>query len=148
MNKDRYQRGVKKFKEMKGEEAGAQAIENLHELDADLARYVIEFPFGDIYSRPGVDLKTRELATVSALIAMGNAPTQLKVHIQSALHLGISRKEITEIIIQLSVYAGFPAALNAMRVAKDVFKEIDDNKKELGKVKTFNPKKVVPHLIK
>lgn len=147
MSKDRYRRGVEKFKEMKGEEAGEQAIENLKELDPDLARYVIEFPFGDIYNRPGLDLKSREIATIAALIALGDATRQLKVHIESALHIGVSRREITEIIIQMAVYAGFPAALNAMRSAKELFEELDE-RKETGKLKNLKPKKVLPHLIR
>ncbi|MGH7792871.1 MAG: carboxymuconolactone decarboxylase family protein, partial [Thermodesulfobacteriota bacterium] len=124
MNTDRYQRGVEKFKEIKGEN-GEEVIERLKELDPDLARYVIEFPFGDIYTRPGLDLRSREIVTVAALIALGNADLQLKVHIRSALNVGVMRQEIIEIIIQMAVYAGFPAALNAMRAAKEVFEEVD-----------------------
>ena len=71
---------------------------------------MIEFPFGDIYSRPGLDLRSREIAVVAALTAMGNAAPQLKVHIQGALNVGVSRTEIVETIMQMAVYAGFPAA--------------------------------------
>jgi 4-carboxymuconolactone decarboxylase len=142
---DRYEKGVERFKEIKGEN-GEGAIERLKELDPDLARYVIEFPFGDIYSRPGLDLRSREIATISALIALGNAPIQLGVHIRSALNVGVTRQEIKEIIIQMAVYAGFPAALNAMRTAKEVFEELDrEDKKE---VETPEPKKLIPHLVK
>ncbi|HWR26230.1 MAG TPA: carboxymuconolactone decarboxylase family protein, partial [Methanosarcina sp.] len=75
------------------------------------------------YSRPGLDLKSREIATVAALTALGNARPQLKVHINAALNVGCSKEEIIEIIIQMAVYAGFPAALNAMFAAKEVFQE-------------------------
>lgn len=146
MNNDRYERGAEKFKEIKGEN-GEEAIERLKELDPDLARYVIEFPFGDIYARPGLDLKSREIATVAALIALGNAVLQLKVHIRSALNVGVSRQEIIEIIIQMAVYAGFPAALNAMRAAKEVFEELDE-KEENQTPKNLKSEKVLPHLIK
>jgi 4-carboxymuconolactone decarboxylase len=146
MNNDRYERGAEKFKEIKGEN-GEEAIERLKELDPDLARYVIEFPFGDIYTRPGLDPKSREIATVAALIALGNAVPQLKVHIRSALNLGVSRQEIIEVIIQMAVYAGFPAALNAMRAAKELFEELDE-KEEYQTPKNLKPKKVLPHLIK
>lgn len=146
MNNDRYERGAEKFKEIKGEN-GEEVIERLKELDPDLARYVIEFPFGDIYNRPGLDLRSREIATVAALIALGNAVLQLKVHIQSALNVGVSRQEIIEIIIQMAVYAGFPAALNAMRAAKEVFLEIDE-KEEKGKLEYLKPHKAIPRLIK
>lgn len=146
MNTDRYQRGAEKFKEIKGEN-GEEIIERLKELDPDLARYVIEFPFGDIYTRPGLDLRSREIVTVAALIALGNADLQLKVHIRSALNVGVMRQEIIEIIIQMAVYAGFPAALNAMRAAKEVFEEVDTAEKTEN-LKGLKPNKVIPRLIK
>jgi len=82
---------------------------------------VIEFPFGDIYSRPGLDLRAREIATIAALTALGNASPQLKVHIEAGLNVGLSRDEITEVIMQMAVYAGFPAALNGLFAAKEIF---------------------------
>lgn len=86
---------------------------------------MIEFPFGDIYSRPGLDLKSREIATVAALTTLGNAEPQLKAHIDGALNVGCTRTEIVEVIIQMAVYAGFPAALRAMNAAATVFEERD-----------------------
>jgi 4-carboxymuconolactone decarboxylase len=124
MIEDRYKRGWEKLKEIDGE-AGERVIESLKDIAPDLARYVIEFPFGDVYSRPGLDLKSREIANVSALTALGNAVPQLKVHIHAALNVGCTREEVVEIIIQMAVYAGFPAALNAMFAAKEVFAERD-----------------------
>jgi 4-carboxymuconolactone decarboxylase len=124
MTNDRYDRGLEKLKEIDGE-AGERVIESLKDIAPDLAHYTIEFPFGDIYRRPGLDLKSREVATVAALTALGNAAPQLKVHIHGALNVGCSRQEIVEIIIQMAVYAGFPAALNGMAAAKEVFKERD-----------------------
>jgi 4-carboxymuconolactone decarboxylase len=82
---------------------------------------VIEFPFGDIYCRPGLDLRAREIATIAALTALGNASPQLKVHIEAGLNVGLSRDEITEVIMQMAVYAGFPAALNGLFAAKEIF---------------------------
>lgn len=121
---DRYQRGWQKLSEVDGH-AGEQVLESLKGIAPDLARYIIEFPFGDIYSRPGLDLKSREIATVAALTAMGNAQPQLKVHIYGALNVGCTREEIVEVIIQMAVYAGFPAALNGIFAAKEVFVERD-----------------------
>jgi 4-carboxymuconolactone decarboxylase len=86
---------------------------------------VIEFPFGDIYSRPGLDLKTRELGVIAALTALGNASPQLRVHIHGALNVGCSRTEIVEMIMQMAVYAGFPAALNGLYAVKEVFAQRD-----------------------
>lgn len=121
-NNERFTRGWEKLKEIDGE-AGEKVIESLKHIAPDLGRYTIEYPFGDIYSRPGLDLKSREIATISALAAMGNAQPQLKVHIGAALNVGCSPEEIVEVIIQMSVYAGFPAALNAASVAEAVFSE-------------------------
>ena len=84
---------------------------------------MIEFPFGDIYSRPGLDLKTRELITVAALTTLGNCQPQLKVHIGAALNVGCTQEQIIETIMQMAVYAGFPAALNGAFAAKEVFAE-------------------------
>jgi 4-carboxymuconolactone decarboxylase len=124
MNKNRYERGLEKLKEIDGE-AGENVINSLKDISPDLGKYTIEFPFGDVYSRPGLDLKSREIATVAALTALGYALPQLKVHINGALNVGCSRKEVIEIIIQMAVYAGFPASLNAMFTAKEVFDERD-----------------------
>jgi 4-carboxymuconolactone decarboxylase len=120
INADRYQRGWQKLAEVDGH-AGEQVIESLKGIAPDLARYIIEFPFGDIYSRPGLDLKSREIATVAALTVMGNAQPQLKVHIHGALNVSCTREEVVEVIIQMAVYAGFPAALNGIFAAKEVF---------------------------
>jgi 4-carboxymuconolactone decarboxylase len=124
MDSGRYERGWEKLQEIDREQ-GERVIEALKDIAPDLARYVIEFPFGDIYSRPGLDLKSREIATVSALTAMGTATPQLKVHIHGALNVGCTRQEVIEVIIQMAVYAGFPAALNGIFAAKDVFEERD-----------------------
>jgi len=127
MTGERYDRGWEKLKEIDGE-AGERVVESLKDVAPDLARYVIEFAFGDIYSRPGLDVRSREIAVVAALTALGNARPQLKVHINAALNVGLSREEIVEIIIQMSAYAGFPAALNAMAAAAEVFTERDQKK--------------------
>lgn len=126
---DRYQRGWEKLKEVDGE-AGERVIESLKDIAPDFGRYVIEFPFGDIYCRPGLDLKSREIAVVAALTALGNAAPQLKVHIHGALNVGCTREEVVEVIMQMAVYAGFPAALNGLFAAKEVFKERDEAGKD------------------
>ncbi|WP_339664223.1 carboxymuconolactone decarboxylase family protein [uncultured Pseudomonas sp.] len=122
MSKTRYQTGLEKLTEIDGE-AGHQVIESLKDVCPDLAKYTIEFPFGDIYSRPGLDLKSREIATVAALTAMGHCAPQLKVHIHAALNVGCTPDEVKETLLQMAVYAGFPAALNGMFVVKEVLIE-------------------------
>lgn len=118
----RYETGLKKLAEIDGE-AGQRVIDSLQVICPDLAKYIIEFPFGDIYARPQLDLKSREIATVAALTALGNCAPQLNVHIHGALNVGCTPDEVVEVILQMAVYAGFPAALNGMFVAKAVFAE-------------------------
>ncbi len=124
MEQSTYERGLQRLKEV-DDIAGEKVIDSLADISPDLGRYVIEFGFGEIYSRPGLSLQQRELATVAALTAMGTAQPQLKVHLAAALNVGLSRQEITETIIQMALYAGFPAALNGMFAAKEVFAEHD-----------------------
>lgn len=116
----RYEKGLAKLKKIDGE-AGEKLINSLEDVSPDLGKYIVEFAFGDIYSRPGLDLRSREIAIIAALTALGSALPQLKVHIKNALNVGCTEEEIKEIIIQMAVYVGFPAALNAMFVAKEVF---------------------------
>lgn len=118
----RYQDGLAMLAQIDGH-AGEQVIAALADIAPDLGRYIIEFPFGDIYRRPGLDLKSREIATVAALTALGNAAPQLKVHIHGALNVGCSEQEVIEVIMQMAVYAGFPAALNGIFAAKAVLAE-------------------------
>jgi 4-carboxymuconolactone decarboxylase len=116
----RLERGQRALAEIDGE-AGQKVAAALADIAPDFATYLFEFPFGDIYSRPGLDLRSREIATIAALSAMGNAAPQLKVHIEAGLNVGLSREEIVEILMQMAVYAGFPAALNGLFAAKEVF---------------------------
>ena len=105
----------------------ANQVENLEatfkDISPDLARLVIEYGFADIFSRPALDSKHREMATIAALTAMGTAPSQLKFHIKAALHIGVSQVEIREIMILMSVYCGFPAAINGTLALKEVIRE-------------------------
>lgn len=120
MHSERFITGQNMLQQVDGK-GGDAVVESLKEIAPDFARYLIEFPFGDIYSRPGLDLRSREIATVAALTALGNAAPQLKVHIAAALHVGLTQEEITEVMMQMAVYAGFPAALNGLFAAREVF---------------------------
>lgn len=124
-NNDRYTRGWAKLKEVDGE-VGERVVASLAPIAPDFSRLLVEFGFGDIYSRPGLDLKAREIATIAALAALGNAQPQLKVHIEGALNVGCTREEIVEVFMQMALYAGFPAALNALFAARDVFEARDE----------------------
>jgi 4-carboxymuconolactone decarboxylase len=124
MVNDRFMRGKAQLEMMNGRGVESM-LDDLEGIAPDLGRYTIEFPYGDILCRPGLDLRSRQIATVAALTALGNAPVQLNAHISMALNVGCTRGEIVEVITQMAVYAGFPAALNGMAVAKDVFAERD-----------------------
>jgi 4-carboxymuconolactone decarboxylase len=125
--KERYQRGLKLFERLYGE-SGAQTLRTVEQTAPELARYIVEFAFGDVFSRPGLDLKTRELATVAVLAAQGNAPAQIRAHIHGALNAGCTEQEIIEILLQVILYAGFPATINGMLAAREVFAERAANK--------------------
>ena len=120
MKSDRFNKGWEKLKEVDGS-AGEKVIESLKDIAPEFADLLIEFPFGDIYTRENLDLKSREIATIAALTVMGNASAQLKVHIHAGLNVGCSKEEIVEVIMQMAVYGGFPCALNGLFAAKEVF---------------------------
>ncbi len=118
----RYERGLSKLLEIYGEQ-GKNLLTSLETIAPDLGRYIVEFAFGDIHCRPGLDMKSREIATVAALTALGTAAPQLRAHIHAALTMGCSEQEVIEVIMQMALYAGFPATLNGIQAAKEVFAE-------------------------
>ena len=124
MSDDKYKRGLEI---LEGISPGAskRTAESLGDIAPDMVRYMMEFVFGEISARPGLDMKLREITAMAALAAIGTAPNQLKIHIKGALNCGCTREEIVEVLIQVLVYAGFPAALTGLRLAKEVFQEAD-----------------------
>jgi 4-carboxymuconolactone decarboxylase len=116
----RYEAGLGRMRAIFGPAAEAE-LKRLAEISPDLVRCLVEFPFGDIYSRPGLDLKTREMLTVAALVVLGYPQAELNQHIRGAMNVGCAREEILEIILQMAVYAGFPAALEAVKTAAAAF---------------------------
>ena len=85
----------------------------------------MRFAFGEVIGGPALGLREREIATVAMLAAMGNAAPQLRVHLKAAMRVGCTREEIIEVILQVVVYAGFPAGLNALFAAQEVFDAMD-----------------------
>ena len=120
---DRYEKG-KEVLEGIQERSVEEIFKDLEDVAPDLSRFVVEFPYSEIYTREEVDLKTRELCTVAALTVLGTIP-QLKDHIGAALNVGNSPTEIVEIIMQMSAYCGFPKAINGLVAAKEVFYKND-----------------------
>lgn len=125
MESEKYKKGME-ILETISPGAGERVKDGLGEIAPDMVNYLMEFVFGEISARPGLNMKLREITAVAALTAIGNAPNQLKVHIKGALNSGCSREEIVEVIMQVLVYAGFPVALTGIRIAKEVFIEIDN----------------------
>ncbi len=117
---DRYARGIAKLQDIDGDE-GLAVIDALADIAPDLGRYVIEFAFGDTYSRPDLSRAQRQLITIGVLTAIGGAEPQLRVHLNAAVNVDLTPTEIVGAIIHTVPYVGFPRALNAMFAAKAVF---------------------------
>lgn len=117
---DRHARGLDALERISGG-TGAAVVDALDDVAPDLGRFIVEFSYGDVISRPGLDDWTTELVTIAMCTALGTAQPQLAVHIQAALNVGVTREEIVEVIQQMALYAGFPAALNGIAVARGVF---------------------------
>lgn len=101
--------------------AGSAVIDSLADINPALGHHVAAFAFGDVYDRPGLDPRSRQLVTLGVLTALGGCEPQLRVHIGAALNVGLTREEITEALLHAAVYCGFPRALNATFVAREVF---------------------------
>jgi 4-carboxymuconolactone decarboxylase len=117
---DRYERGLAAMKAVDGE-AGEKVAAALADIAPDLATYIVEFTFGEVYSRPHLSLRHREIVTIAACVALGTALPQLKVHIHGLLNVGGTEQEVVETVLHLAFYCGFPAALNAIAAAREVF---------------------------
>lgn len=122
---DRYRRGLDVAEQLASDKLAHFVKSGVAEVAPDFARMVIEFAFGDIYSREALDLRTRELIAIAVLAASGKGRAQLRVHVESAGSVGISKPEIIEVLMQIALYAGFPAALNALSDCHDLL--TDDN---------------------
>ena len=121
-NESRYDRGLAQLSAIDGE-GGHRVIESLADIAPDFGRYIVEFGFGDVYSRPGLNPRDRQLVTIGSLTSMGGCEPQLEVHVNAALNVGLTPAEIVEAIMHAAMYSGFPRGLNAMFTAKKVFAE-------------------------
>lgn len=118
----KYQQGLEKIREVIGT-SGESVVDSFQDIAPDLSKYIIEFPFGEIYSRPGLDLQKKQLVTLSSLVTQGDTEQALTVHIGGALNVGLTPNEIIEAFIQLLPYAGWPKVQNAINVARKVFED-------------------------
>ena len=122
MEKTRFENGMKQLQKIDG--AGGEAvIESLQDISPDLGKYIIEFAFGDIYTRNGLNLQEREIITITSLLTAGGCEPQLRVHINGALNVGVTPEKIVETFLQCIPYTGFPKVFNAIFEAEEIFKE-------------------------
>lgn len=120
MEKTRYERGFEQLQNIDGK-GGEAVIQSLQGIAEDLGTYIIEFAFGDIYTRGILSLEERELITITSLLTQGGCEAQLKVHMEAAMHIGIPQEKILEACMQCIPYTGFPRVLNAVFIAKELF---------------------------
>ncbi|GMX63420.1 carboxymuconolactone decarboxylase family protein [Paenibacillus elgii] len=131
-----YQKGLEILAQIDKENYQAIVDSFKHSPAPDLGRLAVEFNYGQLFSRPGLDLKSRLLASVAGLTALGNTQ-QLRFYINGALNVGWTEEEIVETILQMIIYAGFPVALNAIfTVAQEVFESRRANKGGHGESQT------------
>lgn len=122
---ERFRRGREALEQIMGGQQVARLDAAYAEVAPDMVEYLVSFAFGDLYARPGLKPRDRQLATIAALTALGTAGPQLRSHLKAGLNAGLTRAEIVEVLMQMAVYAGFPAALNGLAAAKEVFAEAD-----------------------
>ncbi len=118
----RFEHGMAVLSKIDGE-AGRNVIDSLADISPELGHQVVAWAFGDIYDRPGLAPRDRQLVTLGMLTALGGCEPQLDVHINAALNVGLTPEEIVEALLHSAVYCGMPKALNATFVAKKVFAE-------------------------
>lgn len=122
MERTRFEKGMEQLKAIDGA-GGQHVIQSLEDLSPDLGKFIVEFAFGDIYTRQELNLQEREMVTITSLLTAGGCEPQLEVHINGALNVGIAPVKIVEAFLQCIPYTGFPKVLNAVFVAKKVFAE-------------------------
>ncbi len=122
MDKKRYEAGLQVRRAVLGAEYVDKAISSADDFNRPLQELVTEYCWGEVWTRPGLDRKTRSIMNLAMLTAL-NRPHEIKLHVRGALNNGLSKNEIREVFLQTAIYCGVPAAIDGMRVAKEVFAE-------------------------
>ncbi|WP_374444003.1 4-carboxymuconolactone decarboxylase [Stella sp.] len=122
MDQDRYERGLAVRRAVLGADYVDKAIQGADDFTRPLQEYVTESAWGAIWTRPGLERKTRSLLNLAMLTAL-NRPHEIRLHINGALNNGVTKDEIMEVFLQTAVYCGVPAAIDSFRIAREVFKE-------------------------
>lgn len=128
MSDDLFDKGMAVRKAVLGSEYVARAEANKTEFDADWQRYVAEHAWAAVWSRPGLDKKTRSMLTIAMLASLGKSE-ELALHIRATRNTGVTQEEVKEVLLQVAVYAGAPAANSAFAIAKRVYKEMESESK-------------------
>lgn len=129
MSDDRYERGMKLRRAVMGDKYVDQAAANQTDLTADFQRFITETAWGSVWSRPGLETKTRSMLTI-AILATLRQYTELTAHIRASMSTGVSPEELKEILLQVAVYAGVPAANSAFAIAQKVYAEASESTQE------------------
>ncbi|UCD82845.1 MAG: 4-carboxymuconolactone decarboxylase [Desulfobacterales bacterium] len=124
MPDDRFKEGMAIRKSVLGKRHVERAEANKSDFDADFQRFITETAWGSVWARPGLEKKTRHLVTIAMLAALGKHE-ELALHIRATRNTGVTRNEVKEILLQVAVYAGIPAANAAIAIAKQMYAEMD-----------------------
>ena len=124
MGEDRFQRGKKIREQVLGQAHAARGAKNRTPFNAEFQDFLMEYAWGEIWSRPGLDHKTRSMITIAMLVGMGKLD-ELKLHFRATRNTGVSRDEVKEILMHSAIYAGVPAAFGAFQIAAQIFDEMD-----------------------
>jgi len=119
MADERYERGMSVRRAVLGDQYVDNALANMTELDADFQRFITETVWGAVWSRGGLDRKTRHLITITILAALGKE-NELALHLRATPNTGVTPDEVKELLLQVAAYAGVPAANSAFAIAKRV----------------------------
>jgi len=123
MNKELFDKGLKVRREVLGSEYVDNAIKNADDFSRTLQEFVTEYCWGELWNRPGLDRKSRSMLNLAMLAAL-NRPHEITLHIRGAINNGMTKDEIKEVFLQVGVYCGVPAAVDAFRNAREVFAEM------------------------
>jgi 4-carboxymuconolactone decarboxylase len=117
-----YDEGMRARREVLGDEHVDAAVERTSEFTAEFQDLITRYAWGEIWTRPGLDRRTRSAITLTALIALGHFE-ELRMHLRAALRNGLEENEIKEVLLQSAIYCGVPAANHAFAVAQEVLED-------------------------
>ena len=123
--KDKFEQGMKIRRSVLGNAHVDRAEANKTPFDADFQQFITETAWGTVWSRPGLDRKTRHLLTIAMMAALGKEH-ELALHIRATQNTGVTPYEVKEVLLQVAIYAGVPAANTAMAIAKRIYQELDE----------------------